>query len=300
MSSPKVSICIPAYRQPVLIKRTLDSIFLQDYTDYEIIITDDSPDDLTERAVKSYASDKIIYRRNSAAKGSPENWNEAIGLATGEYVKIMHHDDWFVDATCLREFVRMLDDNPVSNFAFSACYGHNTRTGRFLHEASEDWIAKLKRDRKIIFSANNIGAPSVTIYRRKINEKFDKKLKWQVDVDFYVRALGDGNNFVFSKRPLVNITSGEDFQVTAGCVTTSSVELFEWYYVYKKIGRPISLVNLKNIAHLLFKYRIKNLNEFKSIVRDDLVMEVIIVTRIVSLLVSVVSFFSKKTSTKNV
>lgn len=39
----KVSICIPAYGNPEGIRRLLDSIAGQTYTDFEIIITDDSP-----------------------------------------------------------------------------------------------------------------------------------------------------------------------------------------------------------------------------------------------------------------
>jgi cellulose synthase/poly-beta-1,6-N-acetylglucosamine synthase-like glycosyltransferase len=41
-STPRVSICIPAYEQPDYLKVTLDSIIMQDFDDYEIVITDDS------------------------------------------------------------------------------------------------------------------------------------------------------------------------------------------------------------------------------------------------------------------
>ena len=37
---PKVSVCIPAYNQIKYLKRTIDSVLEQTYTDYEIIITD--------------------------------------------------------------------------------------------------------------------------------------------------------------------------------------------------------------------------------------------------------------------
>ena len=41
---PKVSICIPCYKQTVFLKRTLDSITTQSYEDFEVIVTDDTPD----------------------------------------------------------------------------------------------------------------------------------------------------------------------------------------------------------------------------------------------------------------
>lgn len=55
----KVSICIPAYKQPEFLKRCLDSVFEQSYTDYEVIITDDSPDNEIEKLVNTYSDNQI-------------------------------------------------------------------------------------------------------------------------------------------------------------------------------------------------------------------------------------------------
>ena len=55
MNNPKVSICIPTYNQVIYLKRTIDSVFEQTYTDYEIIITDDSPTDVVFDVVKQLA-----------------------------------------------------------------------------------------------------------------------------------------------------------------------------------------------------------------------------------------------------
>lgn len=42
----KVSICIPCYQQAMDVRRLLDSILQQDYTDFEVILTDDSGDEI--------------------------------------------------------------------------------------------------------------------------------------------------------------------------------------------------------------------------------------------------------------
>jgi len=49
----KVSIIIPTYKRPDLIKRAIRSILNQTYQDFEIVIIDDSPDDETEKVVKN-------------------------------------------------------------------------------------------------------------------------------------------------------------------------------------------------------------------------------------------------------
>ena len=40
----KVSICVPAYKNPVGVERLLESVKVQSFTDYEVVVTDDSPD----------------------------------------------------------------------------------------------------------------------------------------------------------------------------------------------------------------------------------------------------------------
>src|SRR5215469_11343388 len=95
--NPKVSICIPAFQQPTCLRRALDSVFFQTFKDYEVIISDDSTDNSVENVVREYNRERagVKYHKNAVTKGSPENWNAAIELATGEYIKILHHDDCF-------------------------------------------------------------------------------------------------------------------------------------------------------------------------------------------------------------
>lgn len=112
----KVSICIPAYNNEVSLKRCLDSVLIQDFEDYEIVITDDSPSNVIAQLVSGYNNSKIHYYKNTENLGSPENWNRALSLAKGEYIKIIHHDDWFSSNDSLDKFVALLDTNPTFLF----------------------------------------------------------------------------------------------------------------------------------------------------------------------------------------
>jgi len=44
-NSSEISICIPAYKNVGFLERLLHSISIQSFADYEVVITDDSPDD---------------------------------------------------------------------------------------------------------------------------------------------------------------------------------------------------------------------------------------------------------------
>ena len=117
MRIPRVSICIPTYRQVDYLQETLRSVQVQDFEDYELIISDDSPDDTVQQLVASFGfDDRLRYYRNPVALGSPENWNAAVRYAQGDYIKIMHHDDRFTDPKALSAFVRLLDEQPDADF----------------------------------------------------------------------------------------------------------------------------------------------------------------------------------------
>jgi len=106
-----VSICIPAFNQPDYLKRLLESIFIQTFNNYEIVITDDSNNDKISKLVEFYSDIRVHYYKNSKSLGSPNNWNFALQCATGKYIKIMHHDDWFKDEFSLENFVNSIEEN---------------------------------------------------------------------------------------------------------------------------------------------------------------------------------------------
>jgi glycosyltransferase involved in cell wall biosynthesis len=267
--NPKVSICIPAYCEPDLLRRSLQSVFAQTFENYEVIITDDSPDDSVERVVREFQPvSKLRYFKNTVRKGSPENWNEAVGHATGEYIKLLHHDDWLADKDSLYKFAKMLDDNTGADFAFcsSAAHGPDEKL-LFVHKPSKNQLRRLRYNPDYLFPQNIIGAPSATIYRNGLNKKFDGRIKWVVDIDFYIRVLRENSTFVFCEEPLICITTGSTDQVTFSCVGDRNIQLFEWLYLFKKLNRGLvpPLRQLTFVWDLLRKYKIKSSAEIARV-----------------------------------
>ena len=119
MLVPKVSICIPAYNNVNEVKRLLESIFLQSFKNYEIILTDDSTNNEISELIEQMGRQKIRYIHNPKPLGHIFNWNRALSEAKGEYVKIMFSDDWFTDADSLEKMAALLDNKPEASLAFS-------------------------------------------------------------------------------------------------------------------------------------------------------------------------------------
>lgn len=270
MTLPKVSICIPAYKQVEYLQKTLESIKNQTFNDYEIILTDDSPDDSVKQLVGKFDfHGKLKYCKNQKTLGSPENWNEAIRLATGEYIKIMHHDDWFTSGDSLDEFVRLLDTHPEANFAFSATRVWNTKNNQiYINKPEEDEVRELHDDSSILFFKNIIGAPSATIYRRNIREKFDINLKWVVDFDFYIRVLRK-SKFVYTEKTLICTPHDAGHQVTQDCAQNKLVNVFEFTYLFNKLFANHDLKNRKMFVtffrNLYGKYSIYSIRDYNKL-----------------------------------
>lgn len=102
-SIPLFSICIPAYNRPQWFKRALESIIVTNTScekDLEIIISDDSSTDscrsIAEEVLANWkGSWKYVF--NQPKLGMATNWNQAIKLASGEYILVLHDDDFLID-----------------------------------------------------------------------------------------------------------------------------------------------------------------------------------------------------------
>jgi glycosyltransferase involved in cell wall biosynthesis len=242
-SMPRVSICIPAFSQVEPLRRTLQSILQQDFHDYEIIVTDDSPDGSVARLVQSMDFDgRMRFFRNTVTLGAPENWNEAVRRATGDYIKILHHDDYLSRSDSLRRYVQALDERADVDFAFSASRGENVATNEcWDHRASPETLRELQKDpAATLFCGNIVGSPSATIYRRSVPVDFDNKMKWLVDVDFYIRVLGRKPLLTYIPEPLVTISASAAYQVTAICHNNGYVDLPEHARLFAKIFDHVS------------------------------------------------------------
>ena len=199
----KVSICVPTYGKAEYVRQLLDSVFQQTYTDFEVIITDDTQGSEVEQVVKSYQDERIRYYHNPEKLGHIFNWNHAIELAEGEYIKIMFSDDWFTFEDSLEKYVSLLEENQNVGFGFSGSM-QVSDTESYVRQIPEEFIKELHLDYRYLFTGNYAGAPSGTIYRNQ-GIKFDEKSNWSSDLELYLHLLSVNPQFTHSDEPLVSI-----------------------------------------------------------------------------------------------
>lgn len=230
----KVSICTPTYENPQQFVRLLTSLEQQTFQDYELIVTDDSTSNLIfQECEKKRERLHIKYNSNRVRLGATANCNEAVSLATGNYVKIMHQDDWFSGCDSLGKMVDMLDNNPRAILGFTGTNQVSSESS-FSREISIKELLLIGVNYNNLYYGNYIGAPSATIYRN-CDVSFDNKLDWLMDVDFYLTLLKRNRHFAYSREHLINI-GVSDTQMTQICLNDGELMKREYDYVYQKHG----------------------------------------------------------------
>ena len=109
----KLSIIIPVYRTQNTLKRCLDSVLSQSFTDYEIILVDDESPDNRVKICDEYAQkDKrisVIHKKNG---GLSDGRNAGINLAKGDYITFIDSDDAIAEDT-LQPLINELTTHPT-------------------------------------------------------------------------------------------------------------------------------------------------------------------------------------------
>lgn len=246
MKPPLISICIPAYKNVDFLKRLLDSIVRQDFKDYEVIVTDDSPDNRVQLLIKEYEGrmPQLHYWKNDPAEGMPQNWNTALKKARGEWIKMMHDDDWFARADSLSQFASQT--HTEVDFIFCNYENHyleadgqrikRTELVQFLESRSD----LIKKEPLALLADNLIGPPSVCLVRANADVYYDPRLRWRVDIDYYVRILKQKPLMISIPLPLIAVGMNQD-QVTNITKNIPEVELPEAFILMEKYGvRPFN------------------------------------------------------------
>lgn len=237
-----ISICIPAYKNIPFLTRLLDSIAQQSFSNYEVIITDDTPDDSVSDLIKTYnAHFPIHYYHNTPSLGTPENWNEAIRKASGKWIKLMHNDDYFTGNDALARFHAATIRNPECSFFFAAFQNRTEKTGATEVVTCNFFDRLFLRMSPLhLFKRVYVGNPSCTLVRREAGIFYDNRFKFVVDFEYYIRCIRQLKRYQYIDEVLLNI-GFHDEQVTEYTFGVAAVQIPENFILIGKMGQRIIL-----------------------------------------------------------
>ena len=253
-----ISICIPTYNSGDKIVRLLNSIKTQTYKAVEVIISDDSKDNKVFTIVNDFNGTlNIKYYHNNNPLGTPSNWNNAVSKCTGQWINLMHHDDWFADNNSLQKFVDIATSKPTTTLIFSAFQNNYLDLGtkkKFFCSKFEIWL--LKQNYLNLYKTF-LPNPSCTLINASYKPyEYDAKFKWLIDFDFFTTLFKQKGTFFYIDEALVNVGMHSQ-QVTASVVLNPKIEIPETIGLLNKYGSQI----LNNIFVFDFYWRMyRNLN----------------------------------------
>lgn len=91
---PLISVIIPLYNKDFIIKKTLDSVLNQRFTNFEVIIVNDGSTDDSEKIVNAFSDTRIILV-NQSNKGVSSARNVGIQHANSELIALLDADDYW-------------------------------------------------------------------------------------------------------------------------------------------------------------------------------------------------------------
>lgn len=92
------SVIIPLYNKSQHIKRCLDSILSQSFSDFEIVVVDDLSTDNGVEIIESYSDSRIILLKNTENKGPSYSRNNGIKYSSAQFLIFLDADDYITDS----------------------------------------------------------------------------------------------------------------------------------------------------------------------------------------------------------
>lgn len=181
----RISLAIPCHDRgengPLWLDELFQSIKSQTFQDIDIVISDQSENDLIMNKCKEWSQTfEFTYLRYQGSTPC-ENINTALENCTGDITKIMFSDDVFVKNTALEIVVQTLDDYKWMFTGYC-----ETNDGKTLNSLkSPEWT------KETVVGRNLLSSPSGVAFKSGCGVEFDANLKLLLDVDFYHRMRID-------------------------------------------------------------------------------------------------------------
>lgn len=130
-SQPLLSIVVPVYNVEKYLKRCVDSIIRQSYSNKEIILVDDGSTDnsgrLCDRYTELYSEIVVVHKQNGGLSSAR---NAGMNIAKGDFVTFIDSDDAYGDSQTLEISMNyLINDEEIDIVQFPLSFVHLDSTG---------------------------------------------------------------------------------------------------------------------------------------------------------------------------
>ena len=212
MSSPAVTVVVPAYNAAAFVRRAVDSVLAQSAADPELLVVDDGSSDATLQVLAAYGGRLRVIAQANAGPAAARN--RGLAEARGRYVAFLDADDWWLPDK-LAQQAALLDSRPEIGFCSTA-----TRVVHADGTPAGDWpcgrIGNSLLETLFVQGAVVSGSTSGVLARRELllaAGGFDERLRGFEDPDLWIR-LAARTGYACIPQPLTVVVR------TPGSVST--------------------------------------------------------------------------------
>lgn len=190
----KISIITVCYNSGKTIRKTIESVLSQEYTNIEYIIIDGKSTDRTLDIVNEY-KDAIAQIISEPDDGIYDAMNKGIRNCSGDYIAIINSDDYFYNEHVMEEFVKEAEQK-----------GSDIIYGDLFH--IDDVSLKYISNKYITVGEIRRGAnicPQCMLFKRDIYYKigfFNTKYKLAADFEWLLRAIATKIKISYIEKPI--------------------------------------------------------------------------------------------------
>lgn len=242
--APTVSIIVPVYNAGATLRRCIDSVLKQEFTDFELLLIDDGSTDDSASICDEYAAGdsriRVFHKKNS---GVSDSRNLALEEARGTYLQFLDSDDW-ITPNATRLFVdtarRYHCDLVISDF-------YRVSGERVSHKGDIDDDCVLTREEFAAFMLENpadfyYGVLWNKLFRRELVEKYhlrmDPAISWCEDFMFNLEYIRHAEVFYALQVPVYYYVKTKGSLASQGMSITKTVRMklmvFEYYNNFYK------------------------------------------------------------------
>jgi glycosyltransferase involved in cell wall biosynthesis len=206
----KISAIIPTFNRAEVLPRAIDSIINQTISCHEIIVIDDGSTDKTFEILKEYIENKQIVYKKTENKGVSAARNDAIKLASGDWISFLDSDDEWLPIKNEKqlEILKLENTNLIHGEEIWIRNGKRVNP-KFKHKKTGGMIFEKCLPLCLI-------SPSATMIKKSILQEFggfDESFIVCEDYDLWLK-ITLRNPVSFVETPVINKYGGHEDQLS--------------------------------------------------------------------------------------
>jgi glycosyltransferase involved in cell wall biosynthesis len=263
MIQPLVSVIMPVYNAEPFLREAVDSILVQTYTNFELLVFDDHSTDNSLEILKSYCDKRIKIVAYTENNGIVRSLNDGINKAEGKYIARMDADDISI-ITRFEKQVIFMEQNPDIGVCgtWYECFGQLENLAELPAKHDDIYTHMLL--------IGNIIPHSAVMLRRDVliknNFYYDPAFEVCQDFNLWVR-LADVTRFHIIPESLLKYrwygSNSSSVKREKQRINNEKIKMLAFEKLFKRalLSHEINAIQILNNAHYRHKYLSKKEND---------------------------------------